>query len=262
MVFMLLLASAWGCQKEDYTLPASLSLNMSISKKPVMGGTLVVDEIKIRLNSVDIQGYRETGGDVFMTRPYKKGKIFTIITGAGNESIKFDIPQGVYNPLAFSFVFQHDDEEDELTENIEEWYQDVMEGNDEPEELEEELGSIIDDYIEDIDPSILILGRYRSNKVNARLILLVNDPMTFRIFSKNADGSSEVILDKGRENSGNLVFDPSYWFSVITPELMNNAFIGRDDGVIYIFLSKYVNSQIYHAVFNRIEESTFIIIRN
>ncbi len=260
MVFMLFLASAWGCQKEDYTLPASLSLNMSISKKPVMGGSLVIDEIKIRLNSVDIQGYRETGGDVFMTRPYKNGKSFRIISGAGNESIKFDVPQGVYKPLSFSFVFQHDDDEDDLLEDIEEWYQDVMEGHDDPEELEEELGSIIDDYIEDIEPSILILGRYRRHHMNARLILLVNDPMTFRILTKSADGSLEIILDKEKVNSGNLIFDPSYWFSVINPELMDHAFLGRDHGITYIFLSKYVNSRIYYEVFNRIEESTSVIM--
>lgn len=259
-VFIFFLITVMGCQKEDYTLPTAFRLNMSISKKPALGGSLVIDEIKIRLKSIEIQGYRETGGDVFMSRPYQKGKIFTIKASRDNESVNFDIPQGVYNQLSFSLVFKHDEDEDELIEDIEEWYEDINEGDDDLEEFEEELGSIIDDYIEDIEPSILVSGRFNSNKVNARVILLVNDPMTFRIIAKNADELPEVVLRREKENAGILLFDPSYWFSVITPDLLNNAFVGRDDGVIYIFLSKYVNSQIYQAVFNRMEESTSITI--
>lgn len=262
IVIFSFLVNASSCEKEDFTLPVDFRLDMSISNKPVMNGTLSVDFIKIRLNSIDIQGYREIGDNVFMTRSYKKGKTFTINPNTNNEAINFDIPQGVYKPLTFSMVFQHDDDEDDLIEDIEEWYEDLLEGDDDLEELQEDLGSIIEDYLEEIEPSILIQGRYKTNTINARLILLVNDPLTFRIMLKNTIGQEEVVLARDKENSGNLILDPSYWFSVISPELMNSAFLGREDGITYIFLSKYINSQIYYAVFNRIEESTFIIVNN
>ena len=257
---MFLLANAWGCIKLNYTLPAEFRLAMSISNKQAMDGSLTIDLIKIRLNSIDIQGYRETGGDIFMSRSFKKGKTFTVKADADNETISFDIPQGVYKPLSFSMVFQHDDDEDDLIEDIEEWYEDILEGDDDPEELQEELGSIIEDYLDDIRPAVLVQGSYRSKTINARLIFLVNDPMTFRILLNNRNGGKEVILENVREITGELILDPAYWFSVITPELMNSAFPGKEDGVTYIFLSKYVNSHIYNAVFNRMEESTSIIV--
>jgi hypothetical protein len=260
IALILLLANAWGCEKLSYTLPADFRLDMSISNKQAMGSTLTVDLIQIRLNSIDIQGYRETGSNVFLSRSFGKGKTFTIKADTDNETISFDIPQGVYNPLSFSMIFQHDDDEDDLIEDIEEWYEDVLEGDDDPEELQEELGSIIEDYLDDISPAVLVKGSYRSQTVSARLILLVNDPMTFRILLKNRNGGEEVILEKDRKNAGELILDPSYWFSVITPEMMNAAFRGKEDGVTYIFLSKYVNSHIYNAVFNRMEESTSIIV--
>ncbi len=259
VVALLIFISTWSCEKGEYTLPADFRLGMSISDKQAMGGALTIDLIKIKLNAIDIQGYRETGGNVFLTRSFKKGQTFTIRANAKNEILNFDIPQGVYKPLYFSLVFQHDDDEDDLIEDIEEWYEDVLEGDD-PEELEEDLGSIIEDYLDDIEPSILVQGRFKSNKINVRLILLVNDPMTFRILLKNRSGQEEVILEKDRENTAELILDPSYWFSVITPELMNRAYLGREDGITYLFLSKYVNSNIYHAVFNRMEESTYIIV--
>lgn len=262
IIIFFLFLNISSCEKEDFTLPVDFRLDLSIRDKPVMGGKLIIDFIKIRLNLIDIQGYREVGDNVFLNRSYKKGKTFTFNTGTKNESIRFDIPQGVYKPLTFSLVFQHDDDEDDLIEDIEEWYEDLMEGDEDIEELQEDLGSIIEDYLDDIEPSILLQGRYENNNIRARLILLVNDPLTFRILLKNKNDNDEVILARDKENSGTLILDPSYWFSVISPELMNGAFPGIEDGITYIFLSKYINNQIYHAVFNRIEESTLIIVNN
>jgi hypothetical protein len=42
--------------------------------------------------------------------------------------------------------------------------------------------------------------------------------------------------------------------------MLNGAFTGVIDDTKYIFLSKYINSHIYNAVFNRIEESTSLKI--
>jgi len=122
------------------------------------------------------------------------------------------------------------------------------------------LGSIIEDYLEEVEPCILVKGKFSSTVISAQLILMVNDPLTFKFFSMYKNGEMEVILDKKTENSGDLSFDPSYWFSIITPSMMNEAYIGAIDGVNYIFLSKYVNSRIYQAVFNRMEESTSLTI--
>ena len=259
MLFFILLGS---CEKEDYTLPVDFRLNFSIDEKPVMSGMLTIDAISLGLKSIDIHGYREVGGDVFLTRSFNPGDIYVIRPNTSNETIHLDIPQGVYNPISFSLVYQHDANETKLSEDIEEWLQDVEDGDDDDdlEELQEDLGDIIKDYIEDIEPCILVKGKFISNLTTKHVILAINDPLTFQILSKNRNREPEVILDKNIVNNGNLNFDPSYWFSVITPEMLNGAFIGVIDETNYIFLSKYINSQIYNAVFNRIEESTSLTI--
>jgi hypothetical protein len=257
MLFFILLGS---CEKEDYTLPVDFRLNFSIDEKPVMNGMLTIDAISLGLKSIDINGYREIGGDVFLTRSFNPMDICVIRPNTSNETIHLDIPQGVYNPISFLLVYQPDESETYLSEDIEEWLQDVQDGDDDLEDLQEDLGDIIEDYIENIEPCILVKGKFISNLTTKHVILAVNDPLTFQILSKNRNGESEVILDKNIINNGNLNFDPSYWFSVITPEMLNGAFIGVIDETNYIFLSKYVNSQIYNAVFNRIEESTSLTI--
>lgn len=264
ILFILFFMLSGSCEKEDYTLPVEFSLDFSIDEKPVMNGMLTIDAISLGLKSIDIHGYRETGGDVFLTRSFSPGNIYVIRPNTSNETIQLDIPQGVYNPISFSLVYQPDTNETELSEDIDEWLQDVEDGDDDDdddlEELQEDLGDIIEDYLEDIEPCILVKGRFVSNLTTKYLILAVNDPLSFKILSQNRTGESEVILDKDIVNSGNLNFDPSYWFSVVTPEMLNGAFIGVIDDKRYIFLSKYINSQVYSAVFSRIEESTSLTI--
>jgi len=111
-----------------------------------------------------------------------------------------------------------------------------------------------------VKPCILVKGRFSNNMTVKHVILAINDPLSFKILSLDRNNDQELILEKGIINTGNLKFDPSYWFSVITPEMLNNAFIGVSDNKKYIFLNKYINSNIYNAVFNRIEESTSLII--
>jgi molybdopterin converting factor small subunit len=165
----------------------------------------------------------------------------------------------------FSLVYQPDGNEIDLIDDIEEWYEEFEEEDDDDDdddldELQEELGEIIEDYLENIEPCIMVKAKFVNNSTTKYVILAVNDPLTFKIISKNINGQAEVILDRNNTNNGNLIFDPSYWFSIITPKILNDAFIGVIDGKKYIFLNKYVNSKIYNSIFNRMEESTSLII--
>lgn len=268
ILFILFAVLMVNCTKEDYTLPVDFRLNFLIDEKPVISGMLTIDAINLGLKSLDIRGYRETGGDVFLTRSFNPGDTYVIMPNRLNKTIQLNIPQGVYNPISFSLVFQPDANEAELIEEFEDWFQSAEDAEDDDdddddddlEDLQEDLGDIIEDYLEDVKPCILVKGRFISNMKTNHVILAVNDPLTFMILSKNRNGGKEVILDKNMENNGNLIFDPSYWFSVITPEMLSGALTGVIDETNYIFLSKYFNSQIYNAIFNRIEESTSLTI--
>ena len=272
LFFILLIALFGGCEKEDYTLPVEFRLDFTIKNEPILDGSITIDEIALSLNSIDISGYREQGGDVFSTRRFDQGKFFEIKPTSRNATEKFDIPHGIYNPISFSYNFQPDNEEDDLIEDISEWHEDLeeedddmedddQEEDDDLEDLQEDLGDIIEDYLEDIHPCIFVKGKFTHNQKTKHIVLVVNDPLTFEIPGKNKEGGSEVVLDKEQVNTGNLQLNPSYWFSVITPKMLNDAFIGVIDDEAYILLSKHVNSQIYTSVvFNRIEDSTILTI--
>ncbi len=259
VIFMLLFILIVGCEKEDFTLPVEFKLNFMIKNDAILGGALTIDEIGLGLNSIDIRGYREQGDDVFLTRNFDNGKNFIIKPASANITERLDIPQGTYNPVSFSLIFKPDAEESDLIEDILDWLEDFEE-DDDLEELQEDLGDIIEDYLEDITPCIFVKGKFTHNGNTKRIVMVINDPLSFQILGKNRNGGSEIILDRNVNNYGNLQINPSYWFSVFTPSLLNGAFIGLIDDEEYIFLSKHINSQIYKAVFNRIEESTILII--
>jgi hypothetical protein len=259
---MLLFILIGGCEKEDFTLPVEFNLNFAINDEAALGGSLTIDEIGLGLNSIDIRGYREQGDDVFFTRNFDNGKNFIIKPASFNITERFDIPQGAYNPLSFSFIFKPDAGESDVIDDILDWLEDFEEEDDDDdlEDLQEDLGDIIEDYLEDITPCILVKGKFNHNGNTKRVVIVINDPLTFQILGKNRNGGSEIILDKNMVNNGELQINPSYWFSVFTPSMLNNAFVGLIDDEEFILLSKHVNSQIYGTIFNRIQESTILII--
>lgn len=255
-IFLLLIG---GCEKEDYTLPVDFSLYFTTSTDAILGGSVEIEEISFNLNSLDIQGYRELGDDVFLTRSFTQGKKFIIKPSLLNVYEKFDIPQGVYHPITFLLNFKPDYNETELINDI----LDCLEDYNESEDIlvmQEELGDIIEDYLEYINPSILVKARFTFNNSTKNLLIVVNDPIKFQVIASNKNGGNEIALDKSITNSGRLVVDPSYWLSVITPTMLDDAYTGIIESDEYVFLSKYVNSNIYSAIFNRIEESTILVV--
>ncbi len=255
-IFLLLIG---GCEKEDYTLPVDFSLYFTTSTDAILGGSVEIEEISFNLNSLNIQGYRELGDDVFLTRSFTQGKKFIIKPSLLNVYEKFDIPQGVYHPITFSLNFKPDSNEAELINDILDWLEDYNESEN-LQELQEDLGDIIEDYLEYINPSIFVKAKFTYNNYTKNLLIVVNDPIIFQIIASNKNGGNEITLDKSITNSGRLVADPSYWLSVITPSMLDNAYTGIIESDEYVLLSKYVNSNIYSAIFNRIEESTVLLV--
>ncbi|MFO7575727.1 MAG: hypothetical protein R6W67_11290 [Bacteroidales bacterium] len=259
ILFMLLFILIGGCEKKEYTLPVEFKLNFSIMNEPILNGSITIDEIGLGLNSIDIRGYREQGDDVFLTRDFDQGKLFVLKPTLPIATEKLDIPQGFYNPISFSLIFQPDAEEGDIIDDLLDWLEN-FETEDDLRILQEDLGAIIEDYLEEIFPCIIMKGKFNYNGSTKHIVIVVNDPLTFQILGKNKNGGLGVVLDKNIVNAGNLQINPSYWFSVITPAILNDAFIGLIDDEEYIFLSKYVNSQIYSTIFSRMEVSTILTI--
>lgn len=259
----LLFVSLFSCDdKEEYTLPTDFRMHLMLDNKAVLNGLLTIETVTINLKSIDIEGYREVGDDVFFTRDLNNGQKF-VMTHASvpdNQILEFSIPQGIYDPLFISQNFLPDEEEEDIIEDIGEWLEDLESGEMSEEDLQYDLGDIIEDYLEDINPCFILKGQYERNQDTYKFVFVINDPLTFKIKAQNKNGGSEVVFKKDIINNGKMVFDPSYWFSVITPVMIDDFYVGTADEEKYIFIHKYVNSQAYAAVFNRIEESTYLVI--
>lgn len=93
--FMLLFFLIGGCEKEDYILPVEFKLNFTIKNEAILGGSLMIDEIGLGLNSIDIRGSREQGDDVFLTRNFANEKNFIIKPTSANITDKLDYKDGV-----------------------------------------------------------------------------------------------------------------------------------------------------------------------
>jgi len=279
LVFIFHLLVFWGCDKQEHTLPVDFNLQFEIDKKPVMEGRLTIESIVISLGSIDIDGRREVGENVFMTRKFENGETIDVSGTLPENKLSFNLPQGIYDPLTFLLNFKPDPEEEDLDDDIEDWLEDLEEGDEDIEDLQEDLGEIIEDYLDEVQPCILVKARYQRSNIFYHVIFAVNDPLLFRVMARNSEGGITVSLSKDRINEGVIVLDPSYWFSVISPSMLESAFIGiiddddddddddndgddDDNGYAkYIFLHKKVNSQLFTTILNRLEESTILYIK-
>ena len=260
-VILLLSILTISCEKEDYTLPVNVSMQFGIDETPVVNGLLKIESVAISLSSIDIVGYREIGEDVFFTRNFNEGKYLVTDQKNYSEMLYFDLPQGVYNPLIFNLRLLADEDEKDLLEDIAEWQEDLM-NEDDMDELWEELGEIIEDYMEDVFPSLLIKGQYLRKSEVCQFLFLINDPIYLKVFAQNRNDGNEVLLSKNLDNKGRIIFNPEYWYSVVSPVILDAAYYGVIDDKKYLFINKYINTQIYTAIFNRIEESTFLLLND
>lgn len=261
---MLFLLAFAGCEPnmEPYTIPSDFILNFTINDETILNGTVTIDEIGLNLQAITIEGYREQGEDIFFTREFDGNKNFILKPSFTETTESFDIPQGTYSPISFSYNFMPDNDEEDLIEDIIDLLEDFehVEEENNLEDLQQDLGEIVEDYLEDISPCIMVKGKFASATNTKHIVLVVNNPLIFKILGKNKNAGPEVTLDKSYVNTGNLQFNPAYWLSAITPAMLNNALVGIIDDEEYIFLSKYVNSSIYSSIYNRMEESTTLTI--
>lgn len=260
-LFALLFLTFWGCDKEEHTRPVDFNLYFEVDEKPVMDGNLTIESILISLVSIDIEGQREVGEDVFLTRKFDEREIIGFTIADRGNIISFNLPQGIYNPLSFMLNLTPDSEEEDIYEDFDEWHRDIEEGSESIEDLEEDLGDIIEDYLDDVRPCILVKAKYERNDIFFNVIFAFNDPVMIRIRARNAEGGTEVSLSKDRLNEGVIVLDPSYWFSAVSPLMLESAFPGTLDEEKYIFLHKEVNFELFTSIYNRFEESAVMFIK-
>ena len=260
IIFIILLIVTSGCEPEEHTLPVDFELKFRIAETPVMDGKLIVQSLALNLGSIEIEGRRAVGEDVFMTRKFDDPRVIIIRPNFTTEAIDFNIPQGIYDRLSFQLKFQPDPEEEDIYEDFDEWLEDMEEGEEEIDDLREDLGDIIEDYLEDVSPCVIMHAEYFKNNELYNVVFVINDPLSLNILASNIFGEREVILDRNIINRGEIVFDPSIWFSIVQPPVLESAFYGVIDDEKYIFLHKKVNPLLFTTIYNRLDGSATLLI--
>jgi len=260
VIFIILLIITAGCEPEEYTLPVDFELKFRIAETPVMDGKLIVRSIALNLGSIEIEGRRAAGEDVFMTRKFDDSRVIIIRPHFTTEAISFNIPQGIYDRLSFQLKLWPDPEEEDLYDDFQEWLEDMEHGEEEIDDLREDLGDIIEDFLEDVSPCLIMHAEYSKNNELYNVVFVINDPLSLNILASNVFGEREVILDRNIINRGEIVFDPSIWFSIVQPPVLESAFYGVIDDEKYIFLHKKVNPLLFTTIYNRLDGSATLLI--
>ncbi len=105
LVLLLLLTS---CEKDEHTLPAKVNFEFElisydygeISKTGTVSdksqGNLEVNHGTLNIGSIEFDGRREQGKDIYFESNFSEAVFANLSTGQCSKPISFDIPQGVY----------------------------------------------------------------------------------------------------------------------------------------------------------------------
>lgn len=246
-----------SCIKEDFTLPANVELNFQVPEDELMANTQL-EFLYLNISSLEIEGGRPVGENLFTEFRMKEvdEEEGFVVYPTLDKDIGLELPSGPYSQLQFSFLFYKAADEEGFLKDINDWKEDDEE---DPLSVEEDLGQIVEDYLDDLYPSLLLKARYSDGDKDAYIVFVLNDvfELNTSLFSQ---GSSEISLLRNSRNQIAIALNPKYWFSLITPNMLANAIKADIDGEKYIFIHKRVNETLFSTINNRIEESTRIFV--
>lgn len=226
-----------SCEKDELTEPATVECQFSVETESAMNGLLTIERFDLNLSRLDISGRRTNENDMFFSRGFDAQTGHFQLSDAGIGSTTLQIPQGVYETLVFyltvveeEYEFEHDaDDEDETAD----------------------LG----EYIQKAKPGILLVGRYSSGSKEFPVIISMNEDVRRLALDAHQDGTSTITLKKGAPSLARISFDPAYWFTSITPDMLESATTYPLDGEEAVFIGSDYNGHIYDQIAGRIQGS-------
>ena len=240
-LIVILIIGLPACQKEDFTLPVTVSLKVELA-----GGSLPhlhFDQGIVMFNQIFFDGNRQQGGDVHFFTDVTQNIGPIQFTNKSAGLIKnFDIPQGVYSYNEWRF------ELDEIDDDY--------------------LESIGGEQMEDLEGGLIIAGTYtKQNGSQLPLYIVVDENEIFKATSKGLDGYEDVAFTTDKNYSALLVFDLNYAMNAISIESLEAASVSNeddddddDDDIPYIEISSDENKKLYELVLFRLGQSVKVII--
>lgn len=223
ILIILILAFSWGCGKKELNEPTDVDITIDINRSPSSEGHLQFHDGYIRLASFSVEGVRQEGAEVELSKEFESGNLHYFSPSNPVSNLNIEIPQGNYTDLNIAFNTFDDTD----------------------------------------DPTILVEGTYTNeSNQNFPIIFEFLSSEYFSINSESDDSNSVIELDKDIYSSAFITLDPIYWFDLISTNAWDNADLVEINGDMTILINESNNSAIYDNVADRIDEQTSSVFSN
>jgi hypothetical protein len=228
-IIFLLLQPA--CKKDELTRPARVFFEYELISHdednnlksgppfPVPFNRLTIDNGSLTVSSLEFEGRRDEGKDVFFISSMRQPLVVDLETGKGNQLLIFDIPQGVYN-----FI--------EINLNLG--------GND-------GIPLILEGKINSGTP----------NEIHLRFEHDIFEKI--RIRAESVLASTKIVLRKDTPSKAKIVLDSRYVFQFVNVMALRDADISIIDGKEVILINSLNNINIFNRMAERLEKSFSVI---
>lgn len=228
-----------SCTKDELTLPVRVSfdfelkpheegslLKSSLEEGPgilqppnIPGGRLSISRGSLAIESIEFDGRRDEGRDVFFISDLPGPLLVELETGKVNRELSFDIPQGVYNMVEIYLNPGGGD-----TAPL------ILEGN---------------------------LTRGAAGEIPVRFEYTISEKLKIRAESKHQ--SNKIVLRKDVESKASIIIDAGSVFQFVNPSVIRNASVSSIQGKEIIIVSPDINVDIFNALAARVEKSISIV---
>lgn len=230
VITLFLLMFMPGCTKDPLTQPAKVFFDFELiaveeenlkNGPPVdiPAGKLSVSHGTLAIESIEFDGRRDQGKDVFFVSDMSRPLLIDLESGTSNQDMSFDIPQGIYNRV----------------------------------ELYISLGGD-----EDI-PLVLNGSIKRGNIGEIPLRFEYNIREQIRIRAKSAKEEEKIVLRKDTPSTARIVVDARSIFQLVNMSVLQNANVSVSGDEEVILINLETNSEIFNSLATRIEKSFSII---
>lgn len=227
---LILLLFLTGCTKNDeFKRPVKVFLKIGVSTEsstgPQSNQYLDFTECQIGIQTIQFEGKRETGGDIYFETD-SKIDLQTITFLKPVIISEFDIPQGIYYYMKWDIYMKCMVEFTQCT-------------------------------------GIVIRGQYSSTTGSGiPFVLTIEQPEEFSIRASDPENKSTIVLSAKKDYEATVLLDPVNAFSTITRESFENAEISYENGNPEIVISRIMNEDLYMILLDRIFKSVKVIVKN
>ena len=209
----------FGCEKlqtKKWKKPTDTGVKFNINQEKGGNGVQFTSGF-IVLSSFAFEGERKQADNQDFSNEYSSGLRIDFNTGNSVPEMDFDIPQGTYTSIDFSF----------------------------------------ETFDENDTSAIYVSGEYTNTSGSKfPLVFDFWYGEYFSISAESEDGSSEIILDTDVPISALIEIDPVIWFSGVSKSLLDSAEFSNINGTPTIYISEEYNSDIYELIADELDKST------